>query len=376
MGYFLYQGQISPSLLYTVTTGSGTVSDLTGKTVTLSYRLAGSDVLIVDHRAVTIFGAPTDGVIQFDPAAGDTDIAGTMLAFLTITPTAGLPEDTPEFSFSIYTHTVPWCSAGDVARASGISTPIDGGDLLDAAVMASELLFELSGRLFSVHRETVRPCRSTCGCWTGGSFANGIPPGLLSWGAWGLATGFWGWGWDGCDDQIGCDPLPTLELSGAPVQEINQVKVDGNVLSPTLYRLDEYDELVRTDGVWWPSCQNMALPDTAAGTWSVDYTWGAPPPTIGARAAAQLAAELYASLAGGKCSLPLAATMITRQGVRIDRTLAGAFAKAAKDGGGFGLTLVDAFLATYNPEGLTEQPSVWSPDVQREPRRVDTGWTQ
>lgn len=366
MSFFVYQGNLDPILEYQVLEEDGSPADINGKTVTLSMRLAGSEVLILDHVGVTVIDALL-GKVEYAWQPGDTDQPGTHLVWVTVS--GAEDQDAPEVAFPVYTHSVPWCSAADVARFGSITMPGgDAGALIDAALIASELLSELSARLFNIYRDTFRPINANCGCW-GDTFASGIPP-QYQWGLW--AGGFWGWGSDGCVDVIGCTPIPRLLLAGYPVVDVNQVKVDGAVLNAGLYRVDEFSELVRTDGVWWPTCQNMLLPDTQPGTWSVDYTWGATPPRAGVLAAAELGAAIYPTLIGGDCALPLAVTALTRRGVRVERGLAGVFAKAMKDGGGFGLTLVDAFLRTYNPQGLTEQPTVWSPDQQPDPRRVNT----
>jgi hypothetical protein len=119
----------------------------------------------------------------------------------------------------------------------------------------------------------------------------------------------------------------------------------------------------------WPRCQNLALPTTEPGTWSVSYTYGQAPPTSGVLAAKQLACELYTAVAGGTCVLPTGTTRVTRQGVTVDRVL---FKSWGMKGGEWatGMILVDAFLNAFNPEGHRRAPAVWSPDVPAKPRHT------
>jgi hypothetical protein len=148
-------------------------------------------------------------------------------------------------------------------------------------------------------------------------------------------------------------------LSGYPVQIITEVKIDGDVVAPSSYRLDEGRFLTRLDGDHWPSCQDLSLADTEEGTFSVSYGYGASPPEIGIKAAAQLACELYKACSGEACALPARVTRAVRQGVTYEMN---AFrfdpiAKAWKTG----LPLVDAFLNAYNPVGLLRRPTIWAP---------------
>jgi hypothetical protein len=174
----------------------------------------------------------------------------------------------------------------------------------------------------------------------------------------------------GCGHSGGCGCLGLREvrLYGA-ASSITEVKVDGAVLDPSAYRLDPGGRLVRLDGEAWPLCQNLAAPDTEAGTWSVTYTPGVAVDGLGAVAAGVLAGEFVKACAGSDdCRLPSTATQIVRQGVTITLGV-GAF-----PGGRTGIQEVDAYLERWNPNGLTSAPMVWSPDLAR-PRRVGAAGT-
>lgn len=279
---------------------------------------------------------------------------------------------------------VAWCSADDVlqccsAAQGGSDTSTTLGSLDVFAVSASMILFELSGRRFNgVCSETVRPCRGGCTCW---EFTN---PGAY-WGAWwpgGPQAWGWGSGEDSCRERAcGCAALSTVRL-GYPVNEIVEVKIDGAVVDPATYRVDEWRELVRLADTaftppqprFWPSCQDLMVDDTQPGSFSVTYTRGIAPPPLGMQAAAQLACQLYLSCNGGDCALPSGVTRITRQGITIERGLLASWFRETRFGQGWatGLPILDAFLTAYNPNALTRAPAVFTPDNPRFPRHAGT----
>ncbi len=234
-----------------------------------------------------------------------------------------------------------WITGLDVTGCCADATDASAAEA--AARQAGELLFELSGRQFggACGPVTVRPCRKGSICY--------VP--------WRV-------------DQIracGCAPLSEALLPGFPVREIASVKVDGEVVAPSLYRLDGHRRLVRlanADGgaAWWPSCQRLDLADTEERTFSVTYTYGSAAPPLGLSAAAALGCEIYKSCSGtGECSLPSGTTRVTRQGITVEREKITAFLL----GGHTGIVLVDMFLATYGSKGARRRSAVWSPDGPR-----------
>lgn len=244
----------------------------------------------------------------------------------------------------------PWITGDDVADCCNVETT--SGSLFDTvAGQASDLLFEISGRIYAGEcgPRTVRPeCES---CWCGYQVLSR-----------GHIVGPWDYGYplDLCDScLLACEPS-LVKLPGVPVREIEEVLIDGAVLAPTEYRVFNDRYLQRLNNGRWPRTQNLTLADTEEGTWSIAYTYGADPPALGVSAAASIACELFKSCNGDTCVLPTGVTRITRQGITIDRL---AFSSWGFREGRWatGLPLVDAFLATSNPAGLQRRPVLWAP---------------
>lgn len=250
----------------------------------------------------------------------------------------------------------PWIDCDDITD----SCTVDQADLplLDGiAAMASQIMFEISGRQFTGNCEkTVRPCLLACSCWDSGWGGwQGSP-----W-AWGWSGGGWGWfdGFGNC--HCSCDSLSRVKLSGYPVTQILEVKIDGVAIPTTDYRLDEWTWLTRmrdsadpNTALHWPSCQILSLDDSEPGTWSVTYLAGMEPPLAGKAAATALACNL---LPHGECALPSGAVRIVRQGITIDKLqpLSSMLLQ-----GMTGIPAIDAFMAAYNPSRLKRRPSIWS----------------
>lgn len=268
----------------------------------------------------------------------------------------------------------PWCDASDVAVYAGDTGSID---LTKYAYEASALLYELSARQYSgTCVRKVRPCsQGWCGWWGSGYWQSAEGQNFWTGTAWG-----WGGGynehWGSTTSQCGCNHLCEVRLSGYPVWSIVEVKIDGAVVAPATYRLDGWENLVRvrllsTDPqLCWPTCQNLDLPDTQDGTFSVSYLCGVDPPLLGKDAAAQLAAQFYFAATGAACALPVGTTKLVRQGVTIERALFASWAQNADGQWATGLPIVDAFLAGYNKNGLRRRGAVWSPDVQPYARKL------
>jgi hypothetical protein len=149
-------------------------------------------------------------------------------------------------------------------------------------------------------------------------------------------------------------PLP------APVGRIDEVKVDGVVVDPENYRVDNGYILTwqGTGDAPWPQTQDVTRPDTEVGTFSVTYLNGHVPDEHAAYAAGILAKEFAKACTGGKCRLPSGVQSIVRQGITME------IASGAFPGGLTGIREADAFIALWNPQRHIMQTRIWSPDVQ------------
>jgi len=231
--------------------------------------------------------------------------------------------------------------------------------------VAVELLYMRSGMQFSGCPVTIRPCQQC----NGGSYEEWP---VLSDGGWsGSWVPFlWSGAWSNLPAGCGCAGAHTCTPSEiwlpSAAASITNVKVDGVILDPSAYRVDNSSLLVRQDGQRWPTTQDLGAPDDAAGTFSITYVPGPAVPVLGQVAAGALALEFVRACLGLPCRLPAGVQSITRQGVEMtliqdDDT---AWLTGVKE--------ADDFLNTYNPNRRRQSWVISSPDIQ--PARVQS-WT-
>ena len=275
---------------------------------------------------------------------------------------AGGPQQGP---CSAWTTPEAVADCGGITLDSSTQAPIE-----DAIVIASDILWPISGFQWRGQcQQTVRPCRQRAGCFSQ----------ILSRGH---VVGWNGFGWR-CEDggvACGCSPLQRVVLPGYPVTEIVEVTIDGAVVDPTTYALEEWSDLVRVrvaaadQNEGWPACQNLDLPSTEVGTFSVTYLYGADPPPEGQKAADELALQIYYACTGNAaCALPLGTRQVVRSGVTID---VGGFVSWSYDYDAHtwrtGLRMVDLFLNAVNPNGIRQPPMMASID---DPMFAARDWT-
>jgi hypothetical protein len=249
-----------------------------------------------------------------------------------------------------------------IAPTSGCPWPVDPGCLGDdwdtladdvkdrATLLASETLRRLTGYRVGGCPVTVRPCKSSCASTAYLPFYPGAFMPHIN------AAGYWV-NSCGCTGDCSCAELCSVTLP-TPIGRIDEVVVDGTIVDPGDYTILR-DQLTWIGGgdCPWPICQDLSLPDTEPGTFSVTYLNAWPVDTLGAYAAGVLAHEYAQACQGNKCRLPNNVTSLTRQGVTMD------IATGAFPGGFTGIREVDAFIAIWNPAGRREQSRVWSPDI-------------
>lgn len=267
-----------------------------------------------------------------------------------------------------------WATEVDLcAPCSDYGVSIDPDVMQWALQMSSDILYELSGRRWSgCCSDTVRP---------NARYAN-YPERVLGW-VTGMPAGY-GWLngrlWNGLctcnrENRTGCNYVSEITLGGYPLVEILEVKVDGVLLDPSQYRIDDYKWLVRLpnpDGTreGWPCCQDMLLDDDQPGTFSVKYVYGINPPIGGVRAAASLACQLALACQeenAEMCKLPERTIQVARQGV----TMIVIDPMEFVDKGRTGLYDVDLWLGAVNPANLRGRATVVTPEMMPRVRRAN-----
>lgn len=232
------------------------------------------------------------------------------------------------------------------------------GDLKPAVIeMATSLLWNWTGRVFGLSEVAVRPCRTDCAPPTYLGKA-GIPsvyadtpflPVLINGQFYNVKCG------RGCRDR---DPyMQDIGLPG-PVDSVVEVMVDGEILDPSAYRVENRTWLVRTDDEKWPTCQNLDASPHEADTFVVTYNWGTPVPVGGQLAATVLACEMAKATMGRDCDLPQRVQSVTREGI----TVAVLDAFDGLDSGQTGIWVVDSWVASVTR--APRRTRILSPDVR------------
>jgi hypothetical protein len=237
-----------------------------------------------------------------------------------------------------------WTTSEDVLACCTLVDP--DADVITAAITAaSEMLYVAGGKRHAgTCTRTVRPCQTdNCGCGY-----QVLSRGHLV-------------GWDGAcwgGYYCGCAPVSSVKLAGY-AKSILEVLIDGLVVDPTTYYLEDHRYLVRKAGSRWPSCQARDVEDDELGAFAVTYTYGRMPPLMAQNAAKELACEIVKACAGDEdCALPVGVTRVTRQGITFERSF------LARDVQGIwrsGLAQVDLYLNTANPRGIPRRATFWSP---------------
>ncbi len=233
-----------------------------------------------------------------------------------------------------------------------------------ALLVATQILWALSGRRFGTCTTTIRPGdRGSCTC--------GVPDDL--WlldgrgvGAWPAGGGSWPYGRFWAVDT-GPGRKATLRLPHGRVAQVHEVVVDGAPLDPSAYRVDDWRNLVRVDGETWPDSQDWTVSGYEPGVFSVTYTYGRAVPQAGLLACGFLACEIAKLMLRQPCELPMRVQSASQGGMNV------AFMDPQDflDKGRTGLYFVDLFLKTYNPNKLQHRSRVFRAD--RKPGHRVTG---
>jgi hypothetical protein len=252
-----------------------------------------------------------------------------------------------------------WASEADVLSCC---TPPVGADLTNHLWRASELLYILTGRQW----------RGVC------TMASYRPPGCgIAGTRYGYGYGYGGW------EGYGFLTSPNSYLSRIdlwkatnrePIQAVGEVVIDGAIVDPATYRLDENRWLTRladSNGVrqLWPQWQWLDRPDTAIGTFRIGpLTYGLVPPISGKLHAARLACEFAKACSTNAddqeaCQLSAQVKTVVRQGVTYDIV-------PVAEQVGTNIPEIDKWVAAVNPKKLQASGRMVRPDwvLNRGPR--------
>jgi hypothetical protein len=267
----------------------------------------------------------------------------------------------------------PWITETQVAALPQCQG-YDESDCADAAAVASEILYRLSGKLWTgacgpvTVRPICRPHNTNERAW-GASMGLGI-----------MAYGMCGGMTAGANiaGHYGHSHPPEVDLGVFPVTEIISVLINGEEIPSEEYQLQDYRKLVRTlptdtsvpTEMWgWPTAQRLDLPDTQQDTFSVTYMYGNTPPIGGIRAALTLAYNLAQAYNDDPNDFPIRTTSVQRQGVSQSTT----DVEDIVQKGLTGIYQVDLWINSVNPGGQKFKSQVWTPDAKparRMPRGV------
>jgi hypothetical protein len=138
-------------------------------------------------------------------------------------------------------------------------------------MLAWTSLQRLTGFRLALCSIVVRPCAARCnpGVWMEAP-VSGFPADgpYISGGRWYNACG--------CIDPNSCSCGPVSEVI-LPAQEVSGpivVKINGGILDPSSYRVDNGNRLIRTDGGSWPLCQDMSEPESGAAPYVFTFEAG------------------------------------------------------------------------------------------------------
>jgi hypothetical protein len=262
-----------------------------------------------------------------------------------------------------------WSCAYSTEELDEIWADPDSHRVADRAnALAWSTLSALLGYRLSLCPVQVRPCSAGCapGTWDEAQVQSGNFAGAPTGGVFApyVSGGQWFNGC-GCRSAESCSCVAIRQIvMPSPVGAITEVWLNGAILDPSAYRVDNGDKLVRQDGGAWPACQDMNLPSTHDEAFVISYYPNLAANDLLRYAAGVLAVEYFKACSGKSCRLPNGVTSITRNGISME------IPSGLYPNGATGLREVDPIIRIYNPSGLKSPPRVMSPDSGR--ARVQT----
>lgn len=230
-----------------------------------------------------------------------------------------------------------------------------------AITWATAVMYARTGRQFGVCPVTVRPCgfnRCADGAlaWFGAFWNGGLWTPYILDGVWYNCA---------CPGLCSCEPRSQVQLDG-PVASIIEVTIDGVVVDPDDYRVDNFQWLVAENGFMWPQCPDMNVSSGMIGSFEVTYGKGVAPPADVLLATAVLACEFVKQCKGDStCQLNSRVVAMSRQGTDFQFVPLDDMIRM----GLLGPNVVDQVIRNYNPNQLPFRPRVYS-QANRHPRQT------
>jgi hypothetical protein len=259
---------------------------------------------------------------------------------------------------------VPWATLGDLPDDR---PTLPGGDAewQQLLAAASAVLYALTGRALGGLRERAVELRAPCRCgglrlgpvplaWLEYSLGGGTVLGSAAYDPYSLPAAAWGQ----------CRPH-TVRLPNRDTAELLVIRDPaGAVLDASRYLIERGGYLARVPG-WTveeaplPGCRRPLL---------LRYRFGRAPGDAAVENAVQLTVALgQARLDPDSSPLPGTISQIVRQGVTFTQQTASVMIEKGQTG----LTGVDLWIASVNPNRQTRRPRTWSPDTDAPYRALD-----
>lgn len=243
------------------------------------------------------------------------------------------------------------------ASGAAVWAAAAASDRQAATDMAVAILWSLTGEVFGVRDEKVRPCFTPQ--TRGSSYYGPGTPRPVWWPGIGLgnpaAAG-------ACGCRSGCRHVTDADVwVPGPIASVTAVTIDGQVLDPDAYRVRSRRWLRRVDGKGWPQHQDLAAADDEQGAFVITYKRGVPVPAAGQLAAGALAVDLLRGMTtGAECAMPKHVTSVSRQGLSAEIDPREYFAEGLT-----GIEVVDEWIMAVNPYKSRRRARISSPDRPR-----------
>lgn len=288
---------------------------------------------------------------------------------------------------------VPWATAADLCSPCLENVGSYDAEIVDdALITATEVLYNFTRERWpGPGQDSVRPCARYESPDSRRSRAYAVDAGVVvqraeTFGAnaadmLGLLAGsVGGQAFCGCraQHQVGCFWLSQITLGERPITSIIEVRIDGDVVDPARYRVDDYRWLVYQPDptgvdtrIGWPCCQDMRAVAGEPNTFEVDYTVGFLPERGGVRSAAVLACQFILAWSpgtAGQCKLPKRVTSMSRQQVTMNLS----DPVQMFDKGLTGIAEVDVWVQSTNYALRSRRAAVVVPERRRQSVRRKT----